>query len=284
MSWRARYPFGSHWMPVEGGHRVHYVDEGAGPPVLMVHGNPTWSFYWRALIQDLAPDHRCVAIDHLGCGLSDKPEPGPYRLADRVTHLVRLVEHLDLRALTLVVHDWGGAIGFGMAARVPDRVARVVVTNTGAFPFDRIPLRIAACRVPGLGPLAVRGFNGFAAAAITMATERGLAPDVRAGLLAPYDSWAHRVAVQAFVDDIPMSSRHPSWPALLESERGVAAMAGRPALIAWGERDWCFTPAFRQEFERRLPGAEVERYADAGHYVMEDAVERIVPRIRRFLQ
>ncbi len=281
MSWRALYPFASHWLQTDAG-RVHYVDEGAGRPVLFVHGNPTWSFYWREHIKALAPDHRCVAIDHLGCGLSDKPQDGPYRLADRVRHLAQLVEQLDLRDLTLVVHDWGGAIGFGMAERLPERIARLVVTNTGAFPSAHMPWRIAACRVPGVGPLAVRGLNGFAGAATFMATERGLDPDVKAGLLAPYDSWDNRVAVQRFVEDIPRDARHPSYEALIGAEHGVAAVADRPALIAWGERDWCFTPAFRQGFEQRLHNATTVRYEDAGHYVNEDARERIVPLVREF--
>lgn len=281
MSWRALYPFASHWMSTDAG-RVHYVDEGSGRPVLFVHGNPTWSFYWREHIKALAPDHRCVAIDHLGCGLSDKPQDAPYRLADRVSDLARLVERLDLRDITLVVHDWGGAIGFGMAERMPERVARLVVTNTGAFPSEHMPWRIAACRMPGLGPLAVRGLNGFAGAATFMATERGLDPDVKAGLLAPYDSWANRVAVQRFVEDIPRTPAHPSYEALLGAERGVRAVADRPALIAWGERDWCFTPAFRRGFEERLTNATTVRYEDAGHYVNEDARERIVPLVREF--
>lgn len=279
--WRALYPFTSRWHAV-GGHRMHYVDEGQGPAVLCVHGNPTWSFYWRRVVSTLAPTHRVIAIDHLGCGLSDKPEAGPYRLADHVERLESLVHALDLKDVTLLMHDWGGAIGMGVAVRNPDRFARFGVFNTAAFPSARMPARIAACRVPVLGPIAVRGFNGFAGAAVVMATERGLAPDVRAGLLAPYDSWANRVAVQRFVEDIPMDPSHPSWSTLVGIEAGLAQFKDRPWLIGWGERDWCFTPLFRQEWERRFPKAQVHRFPEAGHYVLEDAHEALLPLIRDF--
>lgn len=281
MAWRDLYPFASHFHEV-GGRRVHYVDEGAGPVVVCVHGNPTWSFYWRNVIQALAPTHRVIAIDHLGCGLSDKPEDGPYRLADHVARLTSLVATLDLRDITLLMHDWGGAIGMGAAVADPSRYTRFGVFNTAAFPSARIPWRIAMCRVPGLGPLGVRGLNGFAGAAITMGTEKGLAPDVAAGLLAPYDSWANRVAVQRFVEDIPMDPSHPSWKTLADIEAGLAQFKDHPMVIGWGEKDWCFTPLFRQEWERRFPKAEVHKFADCGHYVIEDAKDRLIPIIRAF--
>ncbi len=279
--WRALYPFADHFLPV-GPHRLHYVDEGAGSPVLMVHGNPTWSFYWREYLQNLRGTHRVVAPDHLGCGLSDKPQDGPYRLADHIARLEALVLALDLRDITLLMHDWGGAIGMGMAARHPDRIARIGVFNTAAFPSSRIPFRIGLCRVPGLGPLGVRGFNGFAGAAIHMATAKGLAPDVAAGLLAPYDSWANRVAVQRFVEDIPMAPGHPSWDTLCAVEAGLAQFKDRPMLIGWGDKDWCFNHPFRQEWERRFPDAQVHRFADAGHYVLEDAKAALLPIVRAF--
>jgi haloalkane dehalogenase len=272
--WRAAYPFQSHFLDAHG-HAMHYVDEGAGPPLLCVHGNPTWSFYWRRIVTQMRASHRVIAPDHIGCGLSDKPADWSYRLSDHIANLEHLVLSLDLRDITLAVHDWGGAIGFGVAVRHPERFRRFIVFNTAAFRSTRIPLRIAACRIPGLGPVAVRGLNGFALAATVMATERGLAPEAREGLLAPYDNWAHRVAVLRFVQDIPMHAGHPSWATLAEVEAGLARLTDKPMLIAWGERDWCFTPAFREEWERRFPAASVHRIADAGHYVVEDAGEQV---------
>ena len=268
--WRPLYPFASHHLAVDGG-RMHYLDEGAGDVVLCVHGNPTWSFYWRALVAGLRGEARVVAPDHIGCGLSDKPQDWPYRLQGHIDNLCRLVETLDLRNITLVVHDWGGAIGLGMAARHPDRIRALVITNTGAFPAPHIPSRIAMCRIPGLGALGVRGLNGFARAATFMATEKGLAPEVAAGLVAPYDSWANRIATLRFVEDIPMDATHPSWLTLNGVADGLVRFTATPTTLVWGERDWCFTPWFRAEFQRRLPHAKAVTLDEVGHYVMEDA-------------
>ena len=295
------YPFQSRFLTLDG-LRSHYVDAGPGdaavtdrgpvaprpsaePTLLFVHGNPTWSFAWRNLIKELSHDYRCVAVDHIGCGFSDKPQDYPYRLGQHIDNLCRAVEELDLRRVTLVAHDWGGAIGMGAAARLPERFARFVLMNTAAFRARRIPWRIRICRTPWLGPLAVRGMNLFARAAFRMAVERPerLTPAVRAGYLAPYDNWRNRVAIQRFVEDIPISPRHPSYGRLVEVEESLSRFADAPLLLIWGERDWCFTPAFLVEFQRRFPQAETLALPDAGHYVFEDASERIVPRLREFL-
>ena len=265
--------------------RLHYLDEGPrdAPPVLFVHGNPTWSFAFRHLIQDLRRDHRCVAVDHVGCGRSDKPQAYDYTLARHQQNLQCLVEELGLRGVTLVAHDWGGAIGCGVAGRMPDRFRRLVLMNTAAFRSDHMPVRIAACRWPVVGPLMVRGGNAFARAAITQAVERPLEPAAKRGLLAPYDSWRNRVAIQRFVEDIPTRPSHPSYDTLVETETNLAKLADLPALLLWGERDWCFTPAFREEFERRLKNVTSVPIADAGHYVFEDARRRVVEEVRRFV-
>lgn len=280
----AEYPFPSHFLDLDG-LRYHYVDEGRGEPLLMVHGNPTWSFAWRNLIKQLSRDHRVLAVDHIGCGFSDKPQEYPYTLAQHVANLQRFVERLGLERITLFAHDWGGAIGVGTAVRLPERFARFVLFNTAAFRSNRIPLRISACRLPIFGPLAVRGLNAFARAALSMAVEKPerMTPPVRAGYLAPYGNWSSRVAVLRFVQDIPLKPSHPSYPVLEEIEAGLPRFRESPMLLVWGERDWCFTPAFLEEFQRRFPQAETLRLPDAGHYVFEDAHERIIPRVREFL-
>jgi pimeloyl-ACP methyl ester carboxylesterase len=284
MAWRDLYPFSSHFFAL-GPHRLHYLDEGAGEPLLFVHGNPTWSFYWRNLILGLRDRFRCIAVDHIGCGLSDKPQDYNYTLAQRIDDLSRLVEHLDLKGATLVAHDWGGSIGLGAVERLPSRFARIVLFNTGAFPPPYVPWRIAACRTPLVGTGALRGLNAFARAALSMATEKPerMMADVRAGLLAPYDSWANRVAIDRFVRDIPFSPRHPTWQTLERIEAGLPALAGRPIQLIWGMRDWCFRPECLDRFLQHWPGAEVHRLADCGHYVVEDAHERIVPLMVNFL-
>jgi len=285
MAWRDLYPFESRFLSVRG-YRLHYLDEGAGQPLLFVHGNPTWSFYWRNLILGLRDRCRCVAVDHIGCGLSDKPEHYEYTLQRRIDDLVEAVERLDLTDTTLVAHDWGGAIGLGALQRLKERFTRIILFNTGAFPPPFVPWRIAACRTPILGTLAVRGFNAFARGALTMAVEKPerMTADVRAGLLAPYDNWAHRVAIDRFVRDIPFSPRHPTWRVLERIEAGLDDLAHLQIQLIWGMRDWCFRPSCLERFRQHWPAAEVHRLEDCGHYVVEDAHERIVPLIRSFLE
>lgn len=288
-TWQDEYPFASHYLGVTGG-RLHYLDEGPreknAPVLLCVHGNPTWSFYWRRIAAAFRDRARVVAVDHLGCGLSDKPQDYPYRLADHIGNLRRLIEALELRDVTLLAHDWGGAIGLGAAVEMPERFARLALFNTAAFRSDRCPWRIRACRIPLLGAWGVRGLNLFARAALVMATEKPerFTAAVRSGYLAPYDSYAHRVAVHRFVQDIPLSPSHPSYATLVGVEERLAALADKPVMLAWGMRDWCFTPYFLERFREFFPHAEVHRFADAGHYVLEDAHERIVPLLNELVQ
>jgi len=285
-TWRSLYPFDSHWLELDG-LRYHYLDEGDGPPVLAVHGNPTWSFYWRELVVALRGRCRVVVPDHIGCGLSDKPSPReyPHRLERRVEDLKQLVERLDLRDVTLVGHDWGGAIGLGAAVEMPERFSRLVLMNTAAFPSSRCPWRIRVCRTPLLGQLGLQGLNLFSRAALRMATARPgeLKQEVRAGLLAPYDSWSNRAAVYQFVRDIPLRPSHPSYRKLSEIEAGLKRLRDRPTLLIWGMRDWCFTPYFLDRLRTYFPTAEVERIDDAGHWVIEDAPQRVIERVKKFL-
>lgn len=285
------YPFESHWLDLDG-VRMHYIDEGPrdGEPILCVHGNPTWSFIWRHLIRDLGQasnqpfGRRVIAVDHVGCGFSDKPQDYPYRLEQHVANLRRLVETLDLKNVTLVGHDWGGCIGMGAAGEMPDRFRRFVLLNTGAFRSRQIPMRIAVCRIPVFGPIALRGFNGFSRAALTMAVARQpLSESAKRGLLAPYDSWANRVAVNRFVQDIPLKASHPSYAKLAQVEAGLSQFTDCPMLLLWGAKDWCFTLDFLKEFQRRFPNAESHVIHDAGHYVFEDAPDEVATRVRKFL-
>jgi haloalkane dehalogenase len=287
MDWKPLYPFASHWLDLDG-VRYHYLDEGprTGPPVVMVHGNPTWSFYYRTLIPALALAQRVIVPDHVGCGLSDKPQEYPYTLEQHIRNLERLVAHLGLSDLTLVMHDWGGAIGMGYAIRHPETVVRLVVFNTAAFfkPVLYWPIRLA--RWPLLGDVALRGFNAFARGALIMGTaqRRRFTPAVRAGYLAPYDSWQNRVAILRFVRDIPMEPGHPTRRTIDEIEARLPLLCERPMLICWGARDPVFTVRdFLAEWQARFPQAEVHIFEDAGHYVVEDAHERIAPLLVRFV-
>ncbi len=307
---------------------MHYIDEGDGPVVVMLHGNPTWSFYYRELIKGLSDRCRVVVPDHIGCGLSEKPQKYPYTLATHIDNLEALINHLDLDHVTLAVHDWGGAIGFGWATRNPDRVRRLVVFNTAAFlnrcaplseprtepaptlsgvraeqpiaeprasarattPSSKpsplpTPLRIRVCGWPIVGELGVRGLNAFARSAVFLACKRpgGMSRQIKHGYLLPYDSYENRIAVLRFVRDIPTSPSIPSHPVLLEIEGALPTLSDKPMVIFWGMRDFCFHSEFLDEWITRFPSAAVHRFADAGHYVVEDAYEQIHPLLVQFV-
>lgn len=271
---------------------MSYLDEGgegqgSGPrsteAVLMLHGNPTWSFYYRDLVRKLAPSYRCIVPDHIGMGLSEKPEGYAYTLKQRIDDVVALVASLGLKRVHLVVHDWGGAIGFGFAARQPELIGRIVILNTGAFPSRNIPRRIALCKTAFPGTALVRGLNGFAGPAVWMSmARRALSADEKRGYLLPYDSWANRVAVDAFVKDIPMRETHPTWPTLVSTAAGIDQFKAHRVLIIWGGRDFCFDDTFYAEWRARLPDSDAHYLADAGHYVLDDARDEVLPRIAKF--
>ncbi len=277
------YPFKSHWIRI-GRWIQHFVDEGKGNPLVMVHGNPTWSFAWRRLIQDLSTNHRVIAIDHLGCGFSEKPQDDVYTLNQHIERMAQLITALDLNNITLFAHDWGGAIGMGCAGRHPLLFKRFVLMNTAAFRSTHIPLRIALCRIPLLGPFGVQRLNLFSKAATHMAVTKPLGLGARSGLLAPYDTVANRIAVREFVLDIPRKPAHRSYQTLVSVEDSLASLSDRPMQLIWGMKDWCFRPRFLREFQRRFPNAAVHEIAQAGHYVFEDATDEVLAVSRRFLK
>ena len=286
---RRLYPFTSHFAQVNG-HRMHYVDEGAGEPVLMLHGNPTWSFYYRRLIAAVAQGRRAIAPDHIGCGLSDAPGAAqyPFRLENRIADLERLMERIGARAaITLVLHDWGGMIGAAYALRHVGRIGRLVVLNTAAFAKPagkRLPWMLALIRAaPALFAPAVLRLNLFARGAALTASQKGLAPDVRRGLLAPTATRAGRLATLRFVQDIPLNESDASFSILREVDEGLHALSEKPMLICWGERDFVFDGDYFREWRRRFPRAEAHLFPEAGHYVLEDVPEKIIPLVLDFL-
>ncbi len=287
--WKALYPFESQYLEIPRSEttadwvKLHFVQQGIGDQtVLCVHGNPTWSFYYREILKQVSDVARVVAVDHVGCGLSQKPQNYNYTLEQHIGNLARLIEQLDLRRITLLVHDWGGAIGLGAALKLPTRIERLVLLNTAAFPPPYIPWRISACRWPWVGEAGVRGLNLFARAALTMTINRlpQLSPDVAAGLIAPYHDWQSRVAIARFVQDIPTRKSNPTWQILAKIEEGLAIFKNRPARIVWGMKDWCFRPECLERLEKLLPQAKVRRLDDVGHYVMEEAATEVIEELR----
>ena len=279
------YPFSSHTLQLER-FRYHYLDEGSGETLLMIHGNPTWSFYYRNLIIGLRDSYRCVVPDHMGMGKSDKPQDYQYTLSQHINNLERLVDHLGLDDITLVVHDWGGAIGMGFAVRHPERIRRLVIFNTAAFLSQKIPLSLTLCRIPGFGAIAIRGFNAFARIAIRWACvkQERMTAEVQAGYMEPYDSYANRIATLRFVQDIPMTPSASSYSVVQRIEKNLKLFQKHPVQIIWGANDFVFNEHFLNRWQEIFPQAEVHRIEDAGHYVVEDAYERILPFMKEFLE
>lgn len=285
-TWAQLYPFESRTLDLSGS-LYHFLDEGPRdevPTLLFVHGNPTWSFHWRRLILELRDRFRCVAVDHLGCGLSDL-QPRTLRLADHIDNLSKLVRALDLRRVTLVAQDWGGAIGLGALLADRERFERIALFNTGAFRPWFIPWRIRVCRWPVFGRLALQGANAFSRAALRMTLSRRsrLEPQVEQAYLAPYHDWQSRAAVYQFVKDIPLSERHPTWQTLATIESQLPSLIPLPQLLVWGMRDWCFTPACLEKFVQYWPEARVHRLEDVGHWVVEDAPEETLHLLEQWL-
>ena len=283
------YPFKSNYFDL-GGIRMHYLDEGSGEPAVMLHGNPTWSFYYRNLVTALGGSNRCIVPDHIGCGFSDKPADARYEysLRHRAEDVEALLDLLGVREnINLIVHDWGGMIGMVYATRHPERIKRLVILNTAGFrlpPGKKLPWSLWWCRSTPLGPLLVRGLNAFArGAARYSVTRRPMSEATRAGYLAPYDSWSNRLAVLRFVQDIPLHPGDRSYDLVAEVENKLDRLKDIPMLICWGAKDFVFDEHFLVEWTRRFPKAEVHRFGDAGHYVLEDAGEEIMPLVQRFL-
>ncbi len=283
------YPFHGHFFD-RNGFRLHYLDEGDGPAVVMLHGNPSWSFYYRNLVLALRGAHRCIVPDHIGCGLSDKPstQQYDYSLHSRIADLEALLDHLNVNDCSLVVHDWGGMIGMAWAVRNPERVQRLVILNTGAFHLPkskRLPFALWLGRNTWLGTFLIRGLNLFCRRAASIGVQRKqMSAEVRAEYLRPYDSWRNRIAVSKFVQTIPIKPGDAGYDVVTEVENGLSQLQAVPMLIAWGLRDFVFDRHFLAEWERRFPNAEVIRFEDGGHYILEDAGEEIIPRVCQFLE
>ena len=286
------YPFTPKQFQPRPGLSMSYLDEGPrdGEVVVMLHGNPSWSYYWRTLVSGLSDKYRCIVPDHIGMGFSDKPDDADYdyTLQSRVDDVEALLKHLGITGpVTLAVHDWGGMIGFGWALSHAAQVKRLVVTNTAAFPLPQakpMPWQIALGRDWKFGALIIRAFNAFSSGASYLGVERRMPADVRRAYVSPYNNWKNRISTVRFMQDIPLGTQDKAWPLLEEAGRRLPEFADRPAFLGWGLKDFVFDKHFLAGFRAALPNAEVHAYDDAGHYVLEDKHEILVPLIRDFLQ
>ncbi len=287
---RHLYDFQPHYLDLEG-QRYHYLDEGQGEPVVMVHGNPSWSFMYRELARSLRKTCRVIVPDHMGCGLSDKPDSSvyPYTLERRADDLEELLDQLGITSnITLVVHDWGGPIGMRFATRHPDRIARLVIFNTAAFllpGMKKLHWSLHFCRSSRLAAFLILKFNAFARVATYMGCRSQPMPrEIRRAYAGPYDSSKNRIANLAFVRDIPLSPTDPAYAPLQEIQEKLDRFQETPMLICWGERDFVFDRDFLEEWIKRFPQADVHRFPEAGHYVLEELPEVIIPLVKEFLE
>lgn len=284
------YPYKSNYLDING-LQYHYLDQGNGDPLVMLHGNPTWSFYFRSLINALSPDYRCIVPDHIGCGLSEKPDDKTYdySLKSRVNDLEFLIQHLNLdKKITLIVHDWGGMIGIVFALQHLEKIGRIILMNTSGFlppTGENIPIRLRIIRnFKLLSKILVQGFNLFSFSALYMATHKGLSKDVKNGLKAPYNSWKNRIATLKFVHDIPLDDAHKSYDLVNHVDQNLHTLTGIPMMFCWGEHDFVFDLSYLDEWKRRFPDAEFHTLPDAGHYALEDSPDIIVSLVKDFLK
>ncbi|MEE9275222.1 MAG: alpha/beta fold hydrolase [bacterium] len=282
------FPFSPHYHRVNG-FEMHYADEGGGEPIVLLHGDPTWGYLFRKFIPPLSKTRRCVAPDHMGMGKSGVPaEPYPYRLRRHIENLEALLLHLDLKDITLVLHDWGGPVGMGFAVRHPGRIKRLVLMNTWAFarwPGGELPRLLKIIR-SGRGEKFVLEKNGYVEPALRGTTHRpeNLTEAVMDAYRAPYTAPDSRLALLSWSRDIPFEEGDPSFAEMRRIEEGLPLFAETPALLVWGMRDPVLPEAVLRLWQRALPRAECCEIADASHFLQEDAPEEIVGRIERFLE
>ena len=244
------FPFKRNFLDRKG-HQYHYVNEGQGEPVVMVHGNPSWSFYYRNLVSALSANHQCIVPDHIGCGLSDKPDDDAYdyTLSNRIDDLEALLEHLNIKEnITLIVHDWGGMIGLGYAQRYPERIKKLVILNTAAFHLPEtksFPWPLWICRNTMLGTILVRGFNAFSAIASYVGVKRKpMAKEIRQAYVAPFNSWKNRISTLRFIQDIPLKPYEKNYQLVTDISANLANLTTLPTLICWGLKDFVFDKHF----------------------------------------
>jgi pimeloyl-ACP methyl ester carboxylesterase len=281
------FPFAPHYLNL-GHFELHYVDVGAGDPVVMLHGDPTWGYLYRAFVPRLSQRGRCVVPDHMGMGKSGVPAvPYPYRLGHHVANLESLMLSLDLRDLTLVLHDWGGPVGLGFAARHPTRIKRLVLMNTWAFaqwPGGSLPRLLEIIRSPR-GEAFVLAKNGYVRPALlgTTAHPEHLTAQVLEAYLAPFPTPESRRALLCWSRDIPVGADDASYAEMQRIEAALSMFTAIPVLLLWGVQDPVLPPAVLRMWQTIYPHATTCEIDEASHFLQEDAPERVVDAIERFL-
>jgi haloalkane dehalogenase len=270
------YPFESHYAGLAGS-RVHYLDEGTGPPLLLLHGNPTWSFLYRNVVSGLRDRYRCIAPDYPGFGLSTAPAGYGFTPAEHADVIEQLVLGLDLRDITMMVQDWGGPIGFAVATRHPERFAAFVIGNTWAWPKSDPGTQVFSRLLGGpIGRRLIAQRNVFVERLLPGGVRRHELPEpVMEAYRGPFPTPASRRPTAVFPREI-LGSR----PFLADVEQGLHSLRDRPALIVWPTGDVAFRGRERRRWEQQFPEHRTVSLEGAGHYIQEDAPDEIVAAIR----
>jgi acyl-CoA synthetase (AMP-forming)/AMP-acid ligase II/pimeloyl-ACP methyl ester carboxylesterase len=263
---------------------MHYVDEGTGPVVVCLHGNPTWGFQFRNLIASLRQDFRVIVPDHVGCGLSDQPKDVFFTAADRIAHLEDLLEQLGVVRFSLVMHDWGGPIGTGLAVRRPADVERLVYFNTTLAETALLPGMIRRAASPLIGRLLTQHTMRFVKLLTSFGAVHRLSPEIKQGYHRPYRTRASRQAIWGFVRDIPFTPSHPTAPLMADMVARLPSLAAKPVKIIWGMNDPCFHPEILRHVAARFPQADVVKIPAASHLVLEDAAKQSLSEVQAFLR
>lgn len=283
------FPFKSNFITISG-LRMHYLDEYSGsdistaPVAILLHGNPTWSFYYRDLVKALRDKFRVIVPDFLGMGFSDRPLSASFRAIDRISHMEELVEKLGLEKYSLVMHDWGGSIGSGLAVRHPEKIERMVYLNTTLTETEALPPLIKLAATPFIGKFLTKYSKSFLRFTTHLGVSRKLSKQIKAGYYLPYKTSQARRAIWDFVDDIPFDSSHPSYSVMLDLAERLPLLANKQVQIVWGLQDPCFHREMLSKVVKQFPDAELIEISDAAHLVLEDAKEIAIPAIARFLE
>ena len=275
-------PFQSRFVSVSG-YRMHYIDEGTGPVVLCLHGNPTWCFLYRNVIRELRDSFRFIAPDFLGCGLSDRTPGVRWKAIDRINQLEEFVSALGLTSFSMIMHDWGGPLGTGFMLRRLQSIERIVYLNTTLTETESLPPIIKLAAMPVIGKALTRHTATFVKLTTSMGAYKKLTPDVKEGYLAPYATRRQRDAIWDFVDDIPFDTSHPTYSQMVEIAAGLPEVAKKPVKIIWGLRDPCFHREMLSKVAAHFPQADILEIADASHLVLDDAPQVAIPAIKEFL-
>jgi haloalkane dehalogenase len=258
--------------------RIHYVDEGTGEPILFLHGNPTWSFLYRKIIAGLRDQFRCIALDYPGYGMSDAPPGYTFTPAEHSQVVERFVDELRLTSMTIMVQDWGGPVGLGLACRRPELVTRLVIGNTFAWPNREFRVRLFSAALGGApGRALTRWFNLAPRVFFARGFAQPVPADVMSMYLAPWRDRDRRLPAAIAPRQLVAASGY-----LADLEAALPVIGDRPALIVWGQKDFAFRQVARQRFEKLFPDHRTVLLPGASHFLQEDAGEQIAAEIRKF--